>query len=416
MAHSGLDMAQAHPVPPANGKDASLHDAVRSSALLVDHRHWLRHIPEIAFVADAQGRVIMLNEAFACITGVPLEAGLDQGWQCAVHDADRERLICEWQAATAHANEFTAEFRWRLADGGVRWFSSRAVRRPGPPGCGPRWYGVCVDVDDRKRAKDALQHSEAALRQSLVQRNISERRTRELQDMLTHQGRFSVVGQYATAIAHELNQPLTAAANYLAALRLTLKDSAPEAAELARAAGLQLLRAGGIVQGLRGFVSKGPVKREVQDLRSLLEEAFDVALIGVQDAGVQVRLKLPDEPAYALVNKLQIQQVLVNLVRNALEAMRTVPRKQLEIGLRAQPVDGHECAVICVADTGIGVTDVMGDQLFLPFVSDKDDGMGVGLSISKAIVKSHEGMIWHEAREGGGAVFKFSLPVLNNGE
>ena len=378
----------------------------------------LDRLPELVYIADASGRALFVNTAFLDVTGLSPASALGDGWLQAVYEPDREPLLEQWRRAVAKGGSFSGEFRLNQPNGAPRWYRSRAARLSDDDGAPPRWYGLCVDIDDMKVAEVALQRSEAALRISLVNQQRSEQRFQEVQAGLAHHARLSVVGEFASALAHELNQPLTAATNYASAVaRLIAADQYAAREDIAAAAdsaSRQLVRAGNIVRGLREFVSKGHAERSIGDLKAAIEEATDVALVGIYKAGIGVRLSLTVEPAPVLMNKVQVQQVLVNLVRNAIEAMRDSVERQLEITLHRESAEDGERAVVCVADTGPGIADSVAGQLFLPFVTSKRDGVGVGLSISKAIVASHQGTIWHEPRERRGAVFKFSLPIAGD--
>jgi two-component system sensor kinase FixL len=171
----------------------------------------------------------------------------------------------------------------------------------------------------------------------------------------------------------------------------------------------QAIRAGQIIRRLRDFVARGESDRRVESMAKLVEEASALALVGIKDQGVHVRFQLSRSNDLVLADKVQIQQVLLNLVRNAIEAMHDSPRRELIIST-APAEDGM--LMISVADTGAGISPEISDQLFRPFVTTKPQGMGVGLSISRTIIESHGGRIWIEANPGGGTVFRFTLRAV----
>ncbi|MGN6517750.1 MAG: PAS domain-containing sensor histidine kinase [Rhizomicrobium sp.] len=250
---------------------------------------------------------------------------------------------------------------------------------------------------------------------SKISRDITARRRAEerentLQSELAHVSRVSAVGQLSSALAHELNQPLTAIMNYLSAAKMRL----PEVAQsekigtlLDRAAG-QAERAGAIIQRLRAFLEKREPERASQELNAVLQEAIALGFVGSSDEGVKLVLDLASDLPRVLVDKVQIQQVLVNLIRNASEAMRDSAVRELVIS--SYPA-GPGLVEISVADTGHGISEAIAGQLFEAFITTKEKGMGVGLSICRTIVEAHGGRISASPNQPNGTVFKIQLPV-----
>ncbi|HXP04900.1 MAG TPA: PAS domain S-box protein [Stellaceae bacterium] len=249
----------------------------------------------------------------------------------------------------------------------------------------------------------------------LTERQVSERRIEDLQTELLHASRLSVMGQMASTMAHELNQPLTAVTNYLEAGRhlMSTGAAAPERiADLMEKAVTQAQRAGEVIRQLRQFVSKGETERRTQNLNQLVEEALALALIGARQSGVLVSLELDRELPPVLVDPVQIQQVVLNLVRNAVEAMEEVERRELTISTR--PVG--EKIETSVADSGPGIAPELANRLFQPFVTTKKTGMGLGLSICREIIEAHHGHLTFSPRPGGGTIFLLTLPKTSQDE
>jgi len=247
----------------------------------------------------------------------------------------------------------------------------------------------------------------------VTERQQTEARLQELQAELVHVSRLTAMGEMASALAHELNQPLSAIANYMKGSRRLLENSSDERANLLRnaldKAAEQALRAGQIIRRLRDFVARGESERRVEDVKKLVEEASALALVGAKDKGVRVRFEFAPRIDFVLADKVQIQQVLLNLMRNAIEAMEGSERRELLVSTTSAPDNMVE---ISVADTGTGIAPEINAQLFQPFVTTKAQGMGVGLSISRAIIEAHGGTIAPRSNPGGGTVFCFTLPAV----
>ena len=251
----------------------------------------------------------------------------------------------------------------------------------------------------------------------VTERQQAQRRLQDLQSELAHVGRVSEMGTLASAIAHELNQPLTAIANYCEAARdLLQEDSAGQEAmirdALEEAAG-QAVRAGQIVRRLRDFMSHRETQRCLENLPKLITEANALALVGSREHGIDVDVRLAPEACDVFVDRIQIQQVLVNLIRNAIDAMGDAPVRRLVI---SSALERGGMARISVSDTGSGINDQVAAQLFQPFVTSKEAGMGIGLSICRTIVEAHGGRIWFEPGLEDGTTFNFTLPTMEPGE
>lgn len=241
-------------------------------------------------------------------------------------------------------------------------------------------------------------------------------RVQKLQAELVHISRLSAMGEMAATLAHELNQPLSAISNYLNGARRLLEREQPgnRAAEAMEKAAEQALRAGQIIRRLREFVARGESERRIENLPTLLDEASELALVGARERGVRVKLRRSPLIGDVMADKVQIQQVVLNLIRNALEAMEGCARRDLLITVEPEADD---MARVTVSDSGPGISPEIADQLFQPFVTTKGaQGMGVGLSICRTIIEAHGGRIWTEPSPEGGAAFHFTLRCAETGE
>jgi two-component system, LuxR family, sensor kinase FixL len=251
----------------------------------------------------------------------------------------------------------------------------------------------------------------------LTERQQTEARLQELQSELVHISRLTAMGEMASALAHELNQPLSAIANYMKGSRRLLEEGSDERSAMLRdamdKAAEQALRAGQIIRRLRDFVARGEGERRVESVTKLVEEASALALVGAKDQGIRVKFHFDPTVDLVLADKVQVQQVLLNLIRNSIEAMEGSGKRELLVSTAHADDDMIE---ISVADTGSGIAPELATQLFQPFVTTKRQGMGVGLSISRTIVEAHGGQINLEPNPGGGTIFRFTLRAVTKEE
>lgn len=247
----------------------------------------------------------------------------------------------------------------------------------------------------------------------ITERQSNERRLLDIQSQLRHLSRVSEMGEMASAIAHELNQPLTAIVNYVEACRRTLAASggATERVQdyMDKAVG-QATRAGDIIRRLREFLRKGEVGRCPEAVNPVIEEASALALIGTAEIGVRVFMQLSQELPDVLIDRIQVQQVVLNLVRNSIEAMTQTARKELTISTSLE----DDAVMVSVIDTGPGLPDEIASRLFQPFLTTKAQGMGIGLSICRSIIEGHGGRLWANSQTGKGTTFSFTLPVVSS--
>jgi two-component system, LuxR family, sensor kinase FixL len=250
----------------------------------------------------------------------------------------------------------------------------------------------------------------------LTERQMTEDQLHELQTELARLSRLTAMGEMASTLAHEINQPLSAISNYLQGCNRLLEpvehQNIPKIRDALAEATKQTLRAGQIIRQLREFVARGETEKRPENLSKLVEEASALALVGAKESGVKTLFRFASHTDSVLVEKVQVQQVLLNLMRNAIEAMQDCEPRELLVATSA--IDG-DMLEVSVADTGHGLSVDIADRLFEPFVTTKPAGMGVGLSISKRIVEAHGGKMWAEANPGGGTIFRFTLQAAPEG-
>jgi PAS domain S-box-containing protein len=358
--------------------------------------------------------------------GLPPDAPVTYDvWRAGVHPDDLERVDAAIAQSADPSGNGSYDVEYRII--GVteemeRWIATRG-QMDFKDGKAVDFHGAALDVTDHKRAENVLEkrvekrtreleEANAALVAEIEERRQVAERLEVIQAELFHAGRLSVAGQMAAVIAHELSQPLTATLNSVNAARRLLATGDPgrdmALRELTEEAGSGIERASEIVRRLRFFIRRGAVDRAPEAVAPMVEEAIAFAAVGPNALGVTISQYFDPLVPVALVDRVQIQQVISNLVRNALEAMKAQARRELTVASAAKG-DAH--IELIVSDNGPGVAEDIAATLFEPFKSNRPAGMGLGLSICKSIIEAHGGRIAHEPGFGGGAVFRFTLQV-----
>ena len=346
-------------------------------------RDVIETIPTFAWTALPDGSIDFANRSWEEYSGFSTENTVGSGWEAAVHSEDLKRHAEKWRASVANGERFENEVRFRRADGEYRWFLVRAVPLRDGRGRTVKWYGTSTDIEDRKRAE-------------------------QLQSEMAHTNRVSMMGELAASIAHELKQPITATiTNGETSLRW-LKRQQPDLDEV-RDATERIVqdgnRAAEIIDRLRSLYKKSPPKREPVEVNAIVREMVVLLRGEASRLGVSVRTDLEENLPKIVADRVQLQQVLMNLMLNAIEAMK-------ETGgvLTVKSQLDHEGRVqLSVSDTGVGLPEKAG-EIFNAFVTTKEQGSGMGLAISRSIVESHGGRLWATSNEGRGATFQFTLP------
>jgi len=353
------------------------------------YRYTIELSGQIPFRTDKFGRLNSLGDRWFEVTDFDKEeeGGLDGDWHRALHPEDVSRAIGAWAAASLTQSRFAVDLRLKFRDG-YRFCEVRAAPRMVPHSDEVHWYGTIEDIHDRYIAQQELRQTQAEL---------------------VHVSRLSAMGTMAATLAHELNQPLTAIANYLrGALRLLAKEPATDdrltfaLVEAERGA----IRAGEVVERLRELVARGKVRRKQERLAVLVHEAARIALVDAVQLGISCAFEI-DERIVVLADRIQLQQVVINLLRNAIDAVQGTGDKQI---LVIGEVQGDLCRVT-VNDSGPGVSPLLKDKLFTPFSTTKETGLGIGLSISRTIVEANGGQLVLAAGRLKGAAFQFTVPL-----
>jgi two-component system sensor kinase FixL len=244
----------------------------------------------------------------------------------------------------------------------------------------------------------------------LTEREESAARLQEIQTELARLGRLNEMGEMASTLAHELNQPLSAIANYVHGcarlLQNAVGDRDIQVRDALLEAGEQSIRAGQIIRHLREFVTKGETEKRTESLRQLVEEAGALALVGSREKGVRTVFDFTSDNDQVFVDRIQIQQVLTNLMRNAIEAMKQTEKKEIRVSVCSGNMG---LLTVTVEDSGPGISPEIAQDIFKPFTTTKAGGMGIGLSISRRIVEAHGGDMTVSKSELGGASFSFTL-------
>jgi PAS domain S-box-containing protein len=350
-------------------------------------------IPAMAFSARPDGSTEFVNRPWLEFTGASNLADLTSSWQLTIHPDDSRELISKWGTSLATGAPFENEARHRAANGAYRWFLMRAVPLRDKHGKILKWYGTLTDIEDRKRAEQERE------------------KVRQLQADLAHENRISMMGELTASLSHELRQPITAAITNAATCLRWLTRDRPNVEE-ARKATQRIMkdgnRAAEIMDRLRSFYKKGaPPERELVDVNVVVREILVLLRSAANRGSIDMRTNLASELPTVTADRVQLQQVLMNLMLNGIEAMKDTGG---ELTVKTE-LDGDSHLLISVSDTGVGLPSDKSDQIFSAFFTTKAQGSGMGLAISRSIVESHGGRLWANSNDGRGATFYFTLPV-----
>jgi PAS domain S-box-containing protein len=369
-----------------------LYDSLQSSEDRL--RRVINAIPAHVWSTLPDGSVDFINQRLLESTGLPAEALLGSGWQSIVHPDDRARYIARWRSALAAGEPVEIEARVWTAQRDYRWLLVRNV--PLRDGLGEivKWYGTGIDIEDRKRAEEGLRKAQADL---------------------AHANRVTTMGELCASLAHEINQPISGAITN-ASTCLRRLDREPPDLEGARAGAKLIIRdanrAAEIINRVRLFFRKGVVTKQPVDVNEMIREMEILLHNEATQHSVSVLTKLAADQPLIVADRIQLQQVLMNLMINSIDAMKTVdgPR-QLTLGTQNE---NKEQVLVSVQDTGIGLPPNQAGQIFNAFFTTKEHGTGMGLRISRTIIEAHGGRLWATDNYPRGASFHFTLAVSSD--
>ncbi len=357
-------------------------------------RRVINTIPAHVWSTLPDGSVDFINQRLLESTGLSIEALLGSGWQSIVHADDRARYIATWRSALAAGEPVEIEARVWTAQRDYRWLLVRNVPLRDGHGEIVKWYGTGIDIEDRKRAEESLRKAQADL---------------------AHANRATTMGELSASLAHEINQPISGAITNASTCLRRLDREQPDL-EGARVAASRVIRdanrAAEIIDRIKLFFRKGVVTKERLDVNEVIREMELLLHNEATQHSVSVQKKLAANLPLIAADRVQLQQVLMNLMINGIEAMKAVdgPR-QLTLGTRH---DGNEQLLVSVEDTGIGLPLNQADQIFNAFFTTKEHGTGMGLRISRTIIEAHGGRLWATDNHPRGASFHFALAVSSD--
>jgi PAS domain S-box-containing protein len=378
----------------ANQAAVAIANACTEEALRSSERNLaaiINTIPMAAWTTRPDGYCDFLNQVWVDYTSMTAEQAQGWGWAEAIHPDDRKKLVELWQSCLASGTPIDTEARIRRFDSSYRWFLIRGNPLKDQGDNILKWYGTCVDIEGRKRAEEALNRARSEL---------------------AHVTRLTTLNALTASIAHEVSQPLSSIVSGASASLRFLSGDAPNLEE-AREAVHGIVRDGKraveIITRTRALTKKTTTRREKLDLNETISEVL--ALIGDEAMRhrVIVRTQFADALAPVAGDRVQLQQVVLNLVMNAIEAMNTVSERPRELVITTQNINA-DCVQATVEDSGTGIASDTVDKIFESFYTTKAGGMGMGLPISRSILQSHGGRLWAVSKDAPGTIFHFTIP------
>jgi PAS domain S-box-containing protein len=355
-------------------------------------RQAIETIPAMAWIVGPDGAVQFVNRRWVEYTGLSQLGKAEEVGKIAIHPEDLDRSVRRMGTSLASGEPFEDEMRIRRTDGEYRWFLSRAVPLRDKRGKVVKWYGAATDIQDRKRAEQERE------------------RLRQLEADLAHTNRVSTLGEMAASLAHEIKQPIAAAITSANSCIEWLAHEPPNV-DRARVAAARIdkygNRAAEIIDRIRSFYKKTPPHRESVDVDEIIGEMVLLLRGEANGYAVSIRTDLAADLPKITADRVQLQQILMNLMLNGIEAMKETGGM---LTVKTGRGEGGQ-VLISVSDTGVGLPAGTADEIFNAFFTTKPQGSGMGLAISRSIVESHGGRLWATSHDGRGATFHFTLPT-----
>jgi PAS domain S-box-containing protein len=349
-------------------------------------------IPTITWSVLPNGLNDFTSRYWLEYTGVSTDDSLGDGWKTAFHPADIAEHVDKWAASLATGKPFENEARVQRADGEYRWFLHRAVPLRDGHGTIVKWYGTAIDIEDRKRAEE------------------ERLRLRQLEGDLAHINRVSMMGELAASLAHDIKQPLTGAVMSADACVRWLRRDPPDMTEAYEAASRivsNVTRAAEIIDRVQALFKRGAPERELVDVNDIAREMIALLRHTANRNSISICTELDAGLPATAADRVQLQQVLMNLMLNGIEAMKDAGGELILTSSRSE--EGH--ILISVSDSGIGLPAHEAERIYEAFFTTKPQGTGMGLSISRRIIQSHGGRLWASNNTGRGTTFQFTLPI-----
>lgn len=349
-------------------------------------------LPQQIWSASADGVIEYCNQHLLDYVGQPMERMRGEDFLGVFHPEDRDLFCRAWESALASGAALEGEWRIRAADGEYRWFLVRSIPQKFSDGQIVRWYGTHIDIEERHRAEQALIRT---------------------QSELAHLSRVLSMAELTASIAHEINQPLTAVVSHGYACLGWLRAT-PANLEKALATAERIVqegtRAGAVVSRVRALFRKEENTKRFVDVNTVIQDFVSLLRDEAIRRGASIRMELPSDLPPVEIDRIQVQQVLLNLAMNGLDAMAEVTGRPRELVIASERNRSGEI-LIRVEDCGTGLAPEAAERIFDAFFTTKRDGLGMGLSISRSIVEAHDGRLWASARQPYGTTFQFTIPI-----
>ena len=351
-------------------------------------------VPAHVWSASPDGAVDFVNERLLQFVGLSSRDVLGWTWESVIHSDDRAKYVSNWRAAVNDGHSIESEIRVRRSDGQYRWFFLRNVPLRDEAGRVIKWYGSAIEINDLKRAEEERE------------------RLRQLESELAHIHRVTIMGELAASIAHEIKQPITAATTNANTCLRWLGREQPDIAEAREAASRiiqNVTRASDVITRIRVLFKKGQQEREWIDVNEVISEMITLLRSDPEARAISIHTELAPGLPQVLADRVQLQQVFMNLLRNGIDAIHEADTVG-GLTVKSQK-NGADELLISVSDTGIGLPPEREDKVFDAFFTTKPQGTGMGLSICRSIIESHGGHLWATGNPDRGTTFQFTLPI-----